>query len=408
MYQPKWVGGKTVGKGERDAAKRCDAIIAYLSRHGFEDDARVLDLGAYSGYFSHRLADRFGFRVVAADDNPDLHPGRNVQVINRRLTPDEIRALGHFDAVLCLSVLHHQPNWRDYLTALQDVGDHLLIETSHPAEHLPSARAQDQAADIESAVRAIASGIVAYTPGYDHSQRRPLWVVANSDDIVADVVILSRGETVELREMTQATVDTCIAGADPLRVNVTVIEQTDAQYRDATTVFRGDPFNYNRRMNAGARMGTAPWLVFANNDLVFHPGWLGALVGADYPLVSPKEPNDVRQSHITANTVGDVNGTHLSGWCFMMQRALWEHIGGLDECVNFWCSDDVVIQQCARAGVHPMLVTDATVTHKGSVTFNREPDLFDDRTWADMKRYLDKYGKHDLMNSPSYKAWLEK
>ena len=170
---------------------------------------------------------------------------------------------------------------------------------------------------------------------------------------LVDVVIVSGRQNRRLKSLTQATVNSCLAGANSLPVHVVVIEQhAGVRYQHAQTVFAGDEFNYNRFVNRGIQLGFAPWVVVANNDLVFHDGWLHELLAVNYPLVSPKCPNDSRQADVTQNSCGFINAQHLSGWCFMISRDLWHRFGGFDDDVVFWCSDDVVIEQ-ARGSRSP-------------------------------------------------------
>lgn len=225
---------------------------------------------------------------------------------------------------------------------------------------------------------------------------------------VVDVVILSKANDYSTKAMTQKAVDTCFYGSNGLPVNIIVVESGQADgYQHATTIRKFDKFNYNAFANYGAEQGKAPWIMIANNDLVFHDGWLHNLIAAGNDLVSPREPNDTRQADITKNTKGDVCGKHLSGWCFMIKRKLWEKIGKFDTDVDFWCSDDVVIEQCKAVKVKPMLVYDAIVDHTVSATLRRAdaPDL-DNLTWRNVYIFNTKYGKNKFADHPSYKLWL--
>src|SRR5882762_5683307 len=110
-YQPQWIDGKEVGTGWRDAAGRYDAIKRYLvARQGREDvrqfkDPTVLEIGAYNGYFCHRLHDDFNAQCLAVDGQPFLTARPGTNVLHKLATPDDIVGLGAFDIVLCLSVL---------------------------------------------------------------------------------------------------------------------------------------------------------------------------------------------------------------------------------------------------------------------------------------------------------------
>lgn len=224
---------------------------------------------------------------------------------------------------------------------------------------------------------------------------------------LVDVVILSNANTKKLRQFTQRTIDTCLAGSNGLAVGVTVMEQWHGtRYRNATTVHMPADFNYNGFANAGATRGSADWIIVANNDLMFHDGWLHQLLAANHPLVSPKCPRDERQRRFTENTCGYDTGRHLSGWCFMISRNLWNQIGGFDEAVTFWCSDDAVIEQVRAVGVSPMLVTSSLVEHVQSSTLKSENrERHDELTWQQVDIFINKYGSHQMQNNPGYINW---
>lgn len=224
---------------------------------------------------------------------------------------------------------------------------------------------------------------------------------------LVDVIILSNATTPALKQSTQRTIDTCVAGANALPVGVTVLEQRpNIVYRRAATILMAEPFHYNRFANLGAGRGSADWIMVANNDLIFHDGWLHQLLAANHPLVSPKCPRDPRQTAFTDNTIGRITGQHLSGWCYMISRQLWEKINGFDECVSFWCSDDVVIEQAAAHNIQPMLVPAAIVEHDQSSTLktNRRTTR-DDLTWGQLDLFIQKYGSHRLETHPNFVRW---
>jgi len=210
---------------------------------------------------------------------------------------------------------------------------------------------------------------------YDYNEKTTVaqedspYVVESRKPAVVDVVIISDGKDARMQAMTQNAINTCVNGARGIKVNVIVVESAKTvSYRNATTIYPDFPFNYNAYGNYGIKQGNAHYAMLANNDLLFKPNWLNELIKANHPLVSPKEPRDQRQRDIRVNTIGDKTGRHLSGWCFMIERLLWDKIGGFDEDVNFYCSDDVVIEQCKEFGVEPMLVVNSIVNHLVSTT----------------------------------------
>jgi glycosyltransferase involved in cell wall biosynthesis len=217
-----------------------------------------------------------------------------------------------------------------------------------------------------------------------------------SEGSVMDVIILSNAINYEFYAMTQATVKSCITTSNA-RLNVIVMEQnknaTPYEYCKTHYVLETE-FNYNKISNIGAGLGDAEWIMIANNDLIFTDGWLGELMLANHPLVSPKEPTDGRQSDIIVNTIGEDCGRHLSGWCFAIKRDVWKLIQGFDEDVSFWCSDNVVIEQCKKIGLFPMLVPKSIVEHLGSRTLKFVPEKRDELTRRQVIKYNKKYDKN--------------
>lgn len=224
---------------------------------------------------------------------------------------------------------------------------------------------------------------------------------------LVDVIILSKAAKYRDTMMTQKAIDSCIQGANGLPVNVIVMEGGIGSYRNATTIPKRGKFNYNQYANEGAAISKAEWIMIANNDLTFKDGWLHNLISAGNAVVSPHEPTDLRQKGIIENESGYQCGRHFSGWCFMISRELWTKIGGFDTDVDFWCSDDVVIEQVKAAGVTPMLVKDSIVVHAGSITLNQQNDeTVSDLKWRNVFIYNYKYTKNKFADHPKYLAWL--
>lgn len=226
---------------------------------------------------------------------------------------------------------------------------------------------------------------------------------------IVDVIILSKANGSTDRAMTQKAVDSCYFGTNGLPVNIIVLENGYGAYRNAKTIPKKEAFNYNAFANFGAEQGSAEWIMVANNDLIFRDGWLHHLIAAGNDLVSPREPNDPRQADITENTKGYETGKHLSGWCFMIKRTLWDQMGGFDTDVNFWCSDDVVIEQARALGVTPMLVHDSIVEHIYSQTLRTLPQSQqDDMKWRNVYIFNKKYGKNKFATHPQYRAYVDR
>lgn len=164
MYQPNWNNGKEEGSGYRDCAIRYHVLAGHVA--GLGRGFTVLDVGANSGYFSLRLTEDFSAKCTAVDSEPSLRKaeGKIERVIGTRFgSADEIRALGPFDVVLCLSVLHHVPWWREMLDAALEISSRLYVETPHPDEYLDGHVVSDP--EVYHAVSALNGEILCRTEG---------------------------------------------------------------------------------------------------------------------------------------------------------------------------------------------------------------------------------------------------
>lgn len=163
-YEPAWY----------DLDTRFDHIAEYL---GDRPVHHVLDFGALNTIMAQRFTARYNAHVTVVDDA--LNGGTvldNVTYIGKRLGPAAIRKLPHQDVTLCLSVLHHQPQWRNYLDALHSISGVLFVETAHPDEELPNAAAHQKSPAILAEL-ANRGTPLCETPGYDDRYTRTLWAI---------------------------------------------------------------------------------------------------------------------------------------------------------------------------------------------------------------------------------------
>lgn len=223
---------------------------------------------------------------------------------------------------------------------------------------------------------------------------------------LVDLVILSKALTWGAKNMTQKAINSAINGARGYDLNVIVVEQVEnVIYGGATTIHNPSKFSYNKFANEALSHGSAEWVMVANNDLVFHTSWLSELLAAGHPFVSPADPRNELQNSVQESEVGEVNGKHMSGWCFMMRRKLFKAIGGLDEDFEFWCADDCVIEQTRAHGILPMLVPSARVLHLGSMTGGDCYDLPPEMTWGQVYKFEQKYGVAKFVGDERYINW---
>ena len=143
-----------------------------------------------------------------------------------------------------------------------------------------------------------------------------------------------------------------------------------------------EPYNgYNKSLNNGAKKGDSEYIVFCNNDLVFHKGWLQPLIyGLEtYDSVSAWCPKTHEQWWgINRKPVKPYRGYQvgkcIAGWLIMMKRLTWEIIGGFDERFTFWYCDNAYAEQLKKNKLSHALIPYSEVTHLQSTTLMKQSD----------------------------------
>jgi len=141
LYQDIWKHGEVI-PGIRECASRYEAIKKELLK--FNRPFTVLDIGANLGYFSFRIANDFpnatcvmienayGSKLTELAVENDL---KNVIVLNTKVSSKELINLSkceHFDIVLALNIIHHIGDVDSCLSAIENLGDTIIIETPNP------------------------------------------------------------------------------------------------------------------------------------------------------------------------------------------------------------------------------------------------------------------------------------
>jgi GT2 family glycosyltransferase len=184
-----------------------------------------------------------------------------------------------------------------------------------------------------------------------------------------DVVIVSDAKTQELKEITEQALGT--VGED---VNVIVIESNkNIHYEGVTVIYPDVPFNYNEYLNIGASYGTADYIFFSNNDVIFYEDWdfnlMNNMKRLNVVSASPICPEVALLLNIdlfSGNYYGYEIISRFCGWAFMWTRKFYDYVGGLDETFKFWCSDNVTVEQLLRHNKKHILVTSSVVQHINS------------------------------------------
>jgi GT2 family glycosyltransferase len=216
-----------------------------------------------------------------------------------------------------------------------------------------------------------------------------------------DIIMLSYAATDALRQMTHNSLESLAQSENPERIqfNTLVLESNKAlkpyQYPGTTTMYPDVKFGYNRYLNIGVRSTTNPFVCLCNNDLIFHADWATEILkaAAQHSYIqsfSPIDPWLHKQYGLSGETrtvCGYEKMKHVTGWCFVVRREIFNIIGPFDERLEFWYVDDDYIQTLIQHKIPHGLVTSSKVDHLSGKTIGSEP-LEADRSRLTSEQWL--------------------
>jgi GT2 family glycosyltransferase len=202
-----------------------------------------------------------------------------------------------------------------------------------------------------------------------------------SKPIIVDAIMLANSKSQHLIDMTARAIETLHASESrsEVRFDVTVMETCKSAPRYARAercIHPQDPFNYNRFLNIGLQFGNSPWVALLNNDLLFHGGWMSAIlaVAEKNPQVgsfSPWNPAPWQHDKLSDCFIGYGIGGVVTGWCLVARREIFERVK-LREEVSFWCSDNTYQDELIKHGIPHALCRNSWVDHLGGKTLFTE------------------------------------
>lgn len=219
-----------------------------------------------------------------------------------------------------------------------------------------------------------------------------------------DIILISEAKTPELKAMTQLAIDSAHQSTQA-PTQVLVMERTEHVYRDAITLHDNLPFNYNRMVNKAIQHCPSSDIIVANNDVEFLAGSPSILAQSRPLVVSPVDPWGP-----VAYSIGIEFGTqvarHFMGWCFLIRRHVWAHLGGFNEAFPFWYADNVIVDQLKTIGVMPAVNSHAQVIHRVSSTLKTlDQKTQRSLTHAETPRYQQLFSNQDAADALRTLEW---
>lgn len=200
--------------------------------------------------------------------------------------------------------------------------------------------------------------------------------------VKVDVVIPSR-TTDAIIPLAKQTIDTLRLSESHIKFNVILVESGSEIVdvgQDMTIKYDRPDFSYNRALNLGAAASENDWIVFANNDLIFHERWMTAILITNEfnPYFGSFSPwNNMHNWHNRLFPNNRFNLLHgyricheIAGWCLVVKRSTLATIGPLSERCSLWYSDNIYADALLKHGISHGLVANSHVDHITSQTID--------------------------------------
>jgi glycosyltransferase involved in cell wall biosynthesis len=223
----------------------------------------------------------------------------------------------------------------------------------------------DEAAEM-SAVKKAAENILKFFNLETNMTNEIAGPTGPNEDQQIDCVMLAWSKTANIRKMTQEAIDSLHESTPTVKFNVTVVETSTEPitYKGATVIQPGIPFNYNAYLNIGFAKCSSKYVLISNNDVVYHKGWLEAMLAVNEASMSAWSdaypPHNNMQGKIIP---GYRTGMELCGWCILVKKEVLDRIGKFDEQFDFWCQDNDYAMQLMKNQYQHVFVGTSHVTH---------------------------------------------
>jgi GT2 family glycosyltransferase len=228
--------------------------------------------------------------------------------------------------------------------------------------------------------------------------------------VTTDFILLSCCKDRSFFDLNVNCLSSLLASEKHVHFNILIVESNPAwetlglQYTlpNVKVIQPAEPFHYNRYCNIGLNTTHSDLVIFSNNDVVFHNGWLTEILNIrkKHPAIRSFCPFD-RTSHYLKWEKYRTKEYHLGyrvpiefvGWCFVIERPVFDLIGPFDENFDLYFQDNDFAMTLKKHGVLHAMVPSSYVRHTGGVTTGIADASKTAKYVQDREKFIAKWGK---------------
>lgn len=193
------------------------------------------------------------------------------------------------------------------------------------------------------------------------------------------LIVLSRTDSQSIHDMNLECINTFIKSANHIAVGyeVVLIESNKSANYDyklpSLKIITPDAaFNFHKFLNIGISNSSGDYYVLSNNDVIFDENWLKEVldIAKKNTLIKSFSPFDLKSNKLPLENINNKDyligyeiQKHLTGWCLVAHKSVFNVIKRLDERFKFYYADNDYAMQLQKYNIKHALVTKAKVHH---------------------------------------------
>ena len=225
-----------------------------------------------------------------------------------------------------------------------------------------------------------------------------------------DVIILSHCANEACFRVNNACIESLINSENKITFNILIIESFPGfstkgftyAFPNVTVITPLEQFNFNRFLNIGLSRSKNEWVLFSNNDVLFHESWLTEILNVrkKHPQIRSFCPFDRNSAYLAWKDfnqkpfhLGYEVPVEFVGWCFLTERDIFNQLGEFDEQFDLYFQDNDFALTLKKHSILHAMVPASFVEHIGGYTTGN-PDASHTAKYAeDKNKFLKKWKK---------------
>ncbi|WP_044399017.1 glycosyltransferase family 2 protein [Lacinutrix sp. Hel_I_90] len=205
------------------------------------------------------------------------------------------------------------------------------------------------------------------------------------------LIVLSKTDKDSIFKMNVECFNTFIDSAKKAGVDYEIIlieSNVNANYNYTVKNFEiitpVESFNFHKFLNIGVEHANGDYFILSNNDVVFNVNWLkeSIKVMVNNPKIVSSSPLDPKTNKLPKKLIENNNyllgyqiQKHLTGWCIVIHKSVFNTIKKLDERFEFYYADNDYAMQLQKYNIKHALITKAIVHHLESGNSNHKKEV---------------------------------